>query len=82
MSDETTLLVPGSGSHRAPHKGVSYLRGNVSKNELKSKPTNPTLQRKKRPLFLCQKLWTCWFSILRAKPLIYFFLLINPDEQL
>lgn len=86
MSDETTLLVPGSGSHKAPTRGrgVSYLRGNVSKNELKSKPTSCTPKKKKKdPLFfLCQKLWTCWFSILRAKLLIYFFLLINPDEQL
>lgn len=57
MSDETTLLVPGSGSHKAPTRGggVSYLRGNVSKNELKSKPTNSALQRKKKDPFFCAK---------------------------
>lgn len=58
MSDETTLLVPGSGSHKAPTRrggGVSYLRGNVSKNELKNKPTNPALQRKKKDPFFVPK---------------------------
>lgn len=37
--------------------------------------------KKKKTPFLCQKLWTCWFSILRTKLLIYFLLLTNPKEN-
>jgi hypothetical protein len=83
MLDETTLLVTGSGSHGAPPispwggGGVYYLIGNVSKMNLK---VNQQILHSKggvggRHLFLCQKLWTCWFSSLRTKLLIYFFLI-------
>lgn len=79
MSDKTTLLVQGSGSHRAPHlPGVSYLRGNVSKMNLNvSQQILYSKEKKKKdPFFcVCQKLWTCWLSILRTKLLIYFFLI-------
>lgn len=59
-----------------PHPLGSYLTGNVFQNEFANKPTNPTLQNKKTTLiFLCQKLWTCWLSILRTKLLLNFNLL-------
>lgn len=67
-----------------PHPSGSYLTGNVLKNEFANKTTNPALQKKQDPdFFLCQKLWTCWLSILRTKLLLnfnlLFFFFFNPD---
>lgn len=70
---KTTLRVPGSGSRRAPPPGLTS-QGRFL-NEFESKPTNLALQNRKThpdPEILCQKLWTCWLSILRTKTFLHF----------
>lgn len=60
-----------------------YLTGNVFlKNEFANKRTHAALQKKNKKqktlfFFLCQKLWTCWLSILRTKLLLNFNLFFN-----
>ena len=91
VPDETTLC-PRFRLSQSPTPGVLPHRECVFKNEFANKPTNPTLQKNKTLnfffFFLCQKLWTCWLSILRTKLLLnfnllfFFFLLNNPDEKL
>lgn len=54
MSDETTLLVPGSGSHRAPTRGYLTSEGMFLKMNLKVSQQILHSKEKKRPLF-CAK---------------------------
>ena len=77
VPDETTLC-PRFRLSQSPTPGVLPHRECVLKNEFANKPTNPTLQKNKTLIFfsLCQKLWTCWLSILRTKLLLNFNLLL------
>lgn len=55
MSDETTLLVPGSGSHKAPTRGGGYLtsEGMFLKMNLKvSQQILHSKEKKKTPFFV------------------------------